>query len=157
MQFIRAENIAKEINIKGLAIFAITNLEEGVRNAQIISTVALSQEPLIKGEWITDAKHIDLVGSSKPDMREADNDVIIRNNIYVDTLEGATSESGDLAIPLLNGTITHRDILGDLYGLCLGETLVISDKNGTTLFKSVGHAIEDLVAARLVYDKMKNG
>ncbi len=155
--FTKAEKIAKSINLEGVAVTATKNLEEGVKNSQIISTATLSHEPLIRGEWITNTKHIDLVGSYKPDMREADDDVIIKSNIYVDTIEGATTDSGDLAIPLQNGIITQRDILGDLYGLCSGETVVIPDKNRTTLFKSVGHAIEDLVAARLVYDKLKNG
>jgi len=155
--FSKAEKIAKELKLEGISITAIKSLEEGVKNAQIISTATLSQEPLIKGEWITQAKHIDLVGSYRPDMREADDDVITKSKVYVDAIEGAISESGDLAIPLQNGTIKKSDILGDLFGLCSGETLVKSDKKSTTLFKSVGHAIEDLVAARLVFSKCLKG
>ncbi len=153
----KAERMATEMKVARINVKAIKNLEEGVRRAQIISSATLSHDPLINGKWITNSKHIDLVGSYKPDMREADDEVIRKSRVYVDTIEGATSESGDLAIPIKNRVLKREEICGELAGLCSGEIPGRTGKNEITLFKSVGHAIEDLVAARLVYEKINNG
>jgi alanine dehydrogenase len=68
----------------------------------------------------------------------------------VDTLSGARAEAGDLQIPLRRGVIRESDILGDLHALCLGEVAGRGTPDEITLFKSVGSALEDLAAARLV-------
>lgn len=132
----------------------VTDLAAVVPIVDILSVATLAPLPLIQGKWLRPGQHVDLVGSYKPDMREADDAVIEKSRIYVDTLEGAPKESGDLAIPLKNGLIQRSDIQGDLFGLCQAKVSGRQTTSEITLFKSVGHALEDLAAAKLLYQHL---
>jgi ornithine cyclodeaminase len=104
---------------------------------------------LIKGEWLVDGQHLDLVGAFKPDMREADSNAVSRAAVYVDTLAGAVSEAGDIVQAIADGSITESDIRGELRDLVSGASTGRSGEEVITLFKSVGTAVEDLAAAEL--------
>jgi len=86
---------------------------------------------------------------STPEMREADDDVLTRSSIYVDTRAGALAESGELVQGIAAGVITAADIRGELSELARGIVLGRRSAGEITLFKSVGTAIEDLAAAEL--------
>ena len=96
-----------------------------------------------------------MVGAYRPDMREMDDDCVVRSRIFVDNRETASRETGDIAIPLANNIITHADIEADLFALNRHEYEVNRLESDITLFKSVGHALEDLAAAKLVYQQAK--
>lgn len=147
-RFERAQEIAKDLGAE-----AIEDLETGVRQVDIISCATLSQTPLVLGEWLHPGQHLDLVGSYRKDMRETDDHTIRTSRIYVDTLEGATKESGDLVLPLQNHIIEKRNIIGDLFDLCHARCKGRQTADEITLFKSVGHALEDLAAASLAYER----
>ena len=85
-------------------------------------------------------------------MRESDDLAVKRSRIYVDTLDSAPKESGDLAIPIKGKAISLNDIQGDLFQLCSNQVAGRGSTEEITLFKSVGHALEDLVAARLIWN-----
>ncbi|WP_028108357.1 ornithine cyclodeaminase family protein [Ferrimonas futtsuensis] len=146
----KASSVAEQARQLGLEACEVRHLEAGCREAQIISVATLSQHPLIKGDWLQHGQHLDLVGAYRPDMREADDEVIRRCQLFVDTRQGALKETGDLVIPLSRGLITPDDIQADLFELCRGQHPGRTQTTQTTLFKSVGHALEDLAAARLV-------
>ncbi len=148
-RFERAKTVAQQVGAK-----AIKDLASAVPEADIISCATLSQQPLVLGKWLRAGQHLDLVGSYRKDMRETDNPAICKSRIYVDTLEGATKESGDLVIPLQNGLIQKSDLIGDLFGLCRSTCLGRQSNSAITLFKSVGHALEDLAAAQLAYERI---
>lgn len=143
----KAERLAKQKEGKFKNIQVIEKLEDSIGSADIISAATMSVDPLILGEHLRPGQHIDLVGSYRPDMREADDSVMQRSNIYVDSIEMAPKESGDLAIPLSNGVIATSDIKGDLFQLCKSEIEGRKSVDEITVFKSVGHALEDLVTA----------
>ena len=104
--------------------------------------------------------HLDLVGAFRPTMRESDDEVMRKARIYVDTREGALAEAGDIIQPIKAGVISASDIAGDLRDLAAmgpparADTAAIHDYSRCTVFKSVGHAIEDLAAAALVYEQL---
>ena len=131
---------------------AVRDIDSVIRQADIISVATMSRFPLIHGTHLELGQHIDLVGAFKPDMREADDDVIKRACLYCDVMDMAIKESGDLYIPLQEELITLADIKGDLFSLC-DSGVGRKSKDEITLFKSVGHALEDLVAARYYYHK----
>ncbi len=142
----KAEKIADQLHA-GFTIEAVENIDDVVSDVDIISCATLSHEPLISGRQLRDGQHIDLVGSFKPDMREADNEARHRADIYIDT-PVALKESGDLI------GIDAEDVCADLYQLAKGDHGGRSDDRQITLFKSVGHALEDLVAAKLVKERL---
>jgi len=132
-----------------LEFAAVESLEEGVKAAEIISVATLSMEPLVLGKWLQPGQHLDLVGAYRPDMRETDDEALKRSSIYIDH-PGALKETGDLAIPLAEGVIAQGDIQNKLKGLGEADQLVRKSDEEITLFKSVGHALEDLSAVLYV-------
>lgn len=130
---------------------AYDSVDSAIAGSDIISSATLSESPIVEGTLLEQGQHIDLVGSFKPTSREADDEAIIGSSVYVDT-EAALKESGDLVIPLKQGTIGSNSIKGTLFSLCQNNRFDRKSPKEITLFKSVGYALEDLVAAQLVWN-----
>jgi ornithine cyclodeaminase len=133
----------------------VEDLPAAVRDADIISTVTTSAQAILPGRFLRAGTHVDLVGGFRPKMREADDDVIRSARVYVDTLQGAAVEAGDIAIPIARGILQPSDICGDLSGLCQRRVLGRTSDSDITVFKSVGWALEDLAAAVLAWTALK--
>ncbi|WNJ20006.1 ornithine cyclodeaminase family protein [Pontibacter sp. G13] len=146
----KAAKLARRFSDRFESVEVVPNLSRAVQKADIISVATMSESPLILGEWLQNGQHLDLVGAFKPTMRESNDAVMTRADVYVDSLEMAPKEAGDLSQPIAAGIIQEEDLKGDLFGLCRGEVSGRMDAETITVFKSVGHALEDLVAARLV-------
>ncbi|MBK8506248.1 MAG: ornithine cyclodeaminase family protein [Saprospiraceae bacterium] len=144
-----AENMSSEMNLK---VEALQDLRLAVEMADVITVATLSENPLIQGEWLKPGQHIDLVGSYKPHMREADSLAIERSKVFIDTWH-ALEETGDLRIPMEEGVLSKQSISGTLIDLCKKEVTARKSEGEITLFKSVGHASEDLIASVLAYQK----
>lgn len=148
----KAEALAAELSSAGLNARAAPDLAQACASADVISCATMAQQPLVHGHWLRAGTHLDLVGAFRPDMREVDDAALIRARgaIYVDTYEGAMDEAGDLLQAIAAGAITREDFASDLAALCAGETA--GPHKDITVFKSVGTALEDYAAARLVVD-----
>jgi ornithine cyclodeaminase len=144
-----AAELAARLAPASFALTATDDLEEAVSRADIICCATLATEPLIRGKWLLPGQHLDLVGAFRPDMSEADVDAIMRAQVYVDTLAGATTEAGEIVQAMQSGLLDRRDIVGDLYSLARGTCPGRKSDDAITLFKSVGNALEDLAAAEL--------
>ncbi|RMD64367.1 MAG: ornithine cyclodeaminase family protein [Alphaproteobacteria bacterium] len=149
----KAAALARRMRRPGLRIAHTADLEDAVRGADIISCATLAREPLIHGEWLRNGQHIDLVGGFTPQMREADDGVIARARVFVDTRDGACREAGDIVQPIEAGLLSPDDIAADLIELTRGERAGRRFYDQITVFKSVGTAIEDLAAAQLVIER----
>ena len=160
--FVWGRNFKKAITIcdvlknENFKITAVKTIEEKIAEVDIISCATLSKTPLVLGKYLKTGQHIDLVGSYKTDMREADDETISKASVYVDTFQGALKESGDIVTPLQNKTLKQEDIKADLFQLCSSEKTGRSNKEEITVFKSVGHALEDLAAVNYYYNKCLN-
>ncbi|MDG2194885.1 MAG: ornithine cyclodeaminase family protein [Polaribacter sp.] len=151
--FEKATAIATELQQENFTIQPIKTIEEKISNVDIISAATLSKIPLILGKHLKNGQHIDLVGAYKKDMREADDETILKAVVYIDTFQGGLKESGDIVIPLQNGTLKEENIKADLFELASEEKQGRNNSNEITVFKSVGHALEDLAAATYYYNK----
>ena len=130
-----AERFAEEIEAKAMPA------EAAVRDADVVVTVTSSKTPVLKGSWLKSGCHVNAVGACRPDWRELD-DEAMANVVFVDSRQGAMKESGDV---ILSGAKIYAE---------LGEALagkVPARANETTVFKSLGMAVEDIAAALLVY------
>lgn len=143
-----AADVATSLVGLGLPARPSEDLAASVREADIISTVTGATNPLVHGADLRPGAHLDLVGSFRRDMREADDEAVRRASVFVDTRPGALA-SGDLALPLEAGAITEAAILADLADLVRGSHPGRPDDDEITLFKSAGFALADLAAARL--------
>ena len=134
--FEHARQFAEEIS--GTAVSA----EQAVRDADVIVTVTSSRTPVLKGAWLKSGCHVNAIGACRPDWRELDDEAMQNNVVFVDSREGAMKESGDV---ILSGAKIYAE-LGEVLG---GK--VPARENETTIFKSLGMAVEDIAAATLVY------
>jgi alanine dehydrogenase len=146
------ETVAEVCSLIGdeVEVEATTCLDEAVPTADIISCATSSTQPVLAGKWLRPGAFIDLVGSFSPDRREADDDAVVRSRLFVDTFEGALAEAGDLLQPLERGLIGRERIEGELSDLVSGRAPGRRGADEIILFKSVGTAIEDLAAAKLI-------
>ncbi|MCY4560847.1 MAG: ornithine cyclodeaminase family protein [Flavobacteriaceae bacterium] len=147
----KTETIAKNLKYQNFTVEIAKKLNEVIPKADIISSATLSSDPLIEGSYLRSGQHIDLVGSFKPTHRESDDECILKSTLFLDSLENLY-EGGDIAIPLERELIGHSDIRADLFGLCQGKHSGRTSDSEITLFNSVGHALEDLIAARYYYN-----
>ena len=152
--FGKAQRMAAEFKLENIEFTAIASIKEGITEADIISVATLSQEPLVFGKWLKPGQHLDLVGAYRPDIREADDECINVSSVFIDH-EGAIKETGDVVIPLSNGTLDKKDIKADLFELCNGKKKGRMNNEEITWFKSVGHALEDLSGALYIIDKLE--
>lgn len=150
----RAATAQAEIQqlVAHVKVSLVEDLAAAVATADIVSCATSSAQPVLAGRWLRPGTFVDLVGSFSPTRREADDDVVRQARIFVDTFEGALSEAGDLLDPLERGVIRREQIAGELSDLVHARAPGRTGANEITVFKSVGSAIEDLAAARLILD-----
>lgn len=150
----RARTLAADLAISGLPAAPVASLEDGLAQADIITCATTAREPVLHGALVRPGTHVDLVGAFTREMRESDDALVSRAEIFVDTFAGALTEAGDLVQPLAAGTLERKRIRAELADLVAGRDPGRRDRLDVTLFKSVGTALEDLCAARLVFDRV---
>lgn len=126
---------------------------EAVRRSDILVTATTSKTPVFLGKDLKSGTHINAIGAFRPDMREADEETILKATVVVDTYEGCLSEAGDLLIPMREGKWKKEAIRGDLGDLVTGRKKGRRSPGEITFFKSVGFAMEDAVSAYRAYEK----
>jgi ornithine cyclodeaminase/alanine dehydrogenase-like protein (mu-crystallin family) len=122
---------------------ACASAEAAVRGADVIVVATGSKQPVLRGDWLSPGAHINAVGACRPDWRELDDAVLGKARIFVDSVDAARVESGDI--------IAATTPLTELGTLIAQPQLGRRSDAEVTVFKSVGLAVEDLVAAALVY------
>jgi ornithine cyclodeaminase/alanine dehydrogenase len=126
---------------------------EAVRRSDVLVTSTTSKTPVFSGKDLKPGTHINAIGAFRPDMREADDETILKATIVVDTYEGCLSEAGDLLIPMGEGKLKKEAIHGDLGDLVTGRKEGRGSDEEITFFKSVGFGMEDVVTAHRAYEK----
>jgi ornithine cyclodeaminase/alanine dehydrogenase-like protein (mu-crystallin family) len=120
-------------------------------SCDVVSTVTAATQPILRGEWLRPGCHLNLVGVHTPEAREADTAAIKRSRVYVDLMESAMNEAGDLLIPIGEGAIDKRHILGEIGQVLAGEIAGRTGESDITLYKSLGIVAQDLFAAAHIY------
>lgn len=143
-----AERMTKRINV---AVNAVDTARDAVNGADIVVTISSSGEPLLQGEWIAPGAHINAAGSNWAHRREIDTETVKRSTrIFVDSVEQARVESGDLIIPIREGALTWEQV-DEIAALIVGKAQGRSSDQEITLFKSNGIALEDIAVGAWVY------
>src|SRR5579859_68871 len=145
--------VARMTTEHGIQIEAV-DAETCVRESDVLCTCTTSLKPLFKGEWLRSGAHLNLVGAFQPETREVDDETVKRARVVVDTYEGTMAEAGDLLIPIKRGVVDASHVIADLHQIVSGKKTGRTNADDITLFKSVGCALEDLVAAKLVFGNL---
>jgi ornithine cyclodeaminase/alanine dehydrogenase-like protein (mu-crystallin family) len=130
------------------AIQAVPNVEEAVRGADVIVCATNAVEPILRGAWLKEGAFIISVGSPRPTWRELDDEVMNAGALIVDSREAVLKESGDV---ILSKAPIYAEA-GEIFA----GTKIKPPPGSTIVFKSVGIAVEDIAAAKLIYDSISS-
>ena len=151
------DQIKEDMNIKA-SVVSKENLANDVAWADIVSCATLSEEPLVLGEWVTPGTHVDLIGSFTPNMREVDDALMQKAQVFADFKEAALTETGDFISPIQSGAITKEHIIGDFFTLSRGghkgRSQFTDPEKAISVFKAVGSSVEDLATATLWFESV---
>ncbi|AUH32936.1 ornithine cyclodeaminase family protein [Paracoccus tegillarcae] len=151
----RSAGAARDLAERMSAV-AADDLEQAVRQAEIVATTTMAREPVVQGDWIAPGTHLDLIGAYRPDMREVDDTALTRARLFVDSRKTTIGHIGEIQIPLDQGVITPNDILADFYDLPSGSYARQSEDE-ITIAKNGGGAHLDLMTARYIMDATNGG
>jgi thiomorpholine-carboxylate dehydrogenase len=139
---------AKEFASK-FGVSAASSAEEAVRGADVIVVATSATMPVLWDEWLSPGAHINAIGATRPNWRELDDELLRKARIYVESREAAMKESGDI--------IAAGNIFAEVGEVVAGSKPGRQSDDETTLYKSVGVAIEDIRSADLVYRRALAG
>lgn len=108
---------------------------------------------MLYGGWVNEGTHINAIGAHTPDSRELDEELIARSKLVVDSIDAALKEAGDVIVPLKQGRVPQNHIYAELGEITSGAKKGRVSEREVTVFKSVGLAVQDAMAAKLVYEK----
>jgi len=145
---LKAQQLAEKLTSSPCPVLAVSQLDEAVPQADIISCITMATTPILQGALLQQGCHVDLIGAYQPQMREANDDVIRRaGRLFVDSFANCES-SGDVADPLKNGILSRDQIVADLFSLCKGQHHGRADKTEITVYKNVGGGHLDMFAMK---------
>ncbi len=148
----RAEELVQELRANG-ELHAQLAGAEAVSDADIVCTCTTSRAPLFDDRLLPAGVHVNAIGAYRPDMRELPGATLARALIAVESQEAALAEAGDLIQAIAEGAIDAGQIYADLADLATGR-ITRTGPDQVTVFKSVGIALEDLVLARALCDRL---
>lgn len=129
---------------------ATATAADAVRGADLIVLATASPTPVLDAAWVAPGAHVMSVGACRPDQREMDPALVAAARLFVDSRAAALVESGDVVMGIGEGRFTADHVLGELGEVVLGRRPGRHADDAITIFKSLGMAVEDVVAADLV-------
>jgi ornithine cyclodeaminase len=127
------------------------DLEAATRSADVICTLTTASEPVIFGEWVQPGTHVNLVGSSGPGPVEVDSALVVKSRYVADSTASARDAAAEFLVARDAGLVGDDHILGEIGEVLLGRIAGRTSDRDITLYKSLGHAVQDLAAAAHLY------
>jgi ornithine cyclodeaminase/alanine dehydrogenase-like protein (mu-crystallin family) len=153
----RLEEFAADASVHApVRVESMGSAREAVEGAEIVCTVTAATEPVLLGEWLSPGAHVNAVGSSVAGSRELDAEAVKRSRFFVDRRESALNESGDLLLAIREGGVDASHIVAELGEVLIGTAEGRRGNDETTVFESLGLAVEDLAAAAFVAEQARD-
>lgn len=149
----RAADLQKTL---GLPVHATTDAQDAAGQADIICTVTSSSEPVLRGDWVRPGAHVNLVGSSYLGPVEADNALVAKSRYVADYRPSVLAQAAELAAAREAGVVTNDHVVGDIGQVFAGALIGRETEDQITLFKSLGHVVQDLAALDYVRRRTMN-
>ena len=148
------ERFARDAQVaSGVRVHAVRSARDAVAGADLIVLVSSSREPVVESAWVKDGAHVCAVGACRPDQREMDTALVARGRVFVDSRTGAFAEAGDIVLPIKEGAFDANHIAGELGEVAAGSREGRTSASDVTIFKSLGMAVEDVVAAQMAFER----
>ena len=145
------QNLERFVTESSGRISPASTASDATHGADVIVIATSSVTPAICNAWVSDGAHVIAVGACRPTQQEVDPDLVGRAYLVVDSRAAALKESGDILIPIRDGRFGPEHVRAELGEIVAGCKPGRTDRAQVTLFKSLGQAIEDLVAASLAF------
>jgi ornithine cyclodeaminase len=137
----------------GIAFTSARDVEEGVSDADIICTVTSAREPILRGAWVRPGTHVNLVGSSVAGPVEVDTDLVVGSRFVVDSREGVLRQGAEFLRAKQAGLIGDEHIAAEIGQVLAGERVGRRSAADITVYKSLGHVVQDLASAWALYSE----
>jgi ornithine cyclodeaminase len=135
-------------------IMAVPDAREAASRAEVICTVTSSAHPVLLGEWVRPGTHVNLVGSSYLGPVEVDTELVAKARYFADYLPGVLAQAAELKVARDAGRIDDTHVLGEIGEVLAGRIQARENENQITIYKSLGHVVQDLAAAAYLRGKM---
>ncbi len=145
-----AERMQAEL---GIPVSTAASVEEAVAHADIVCTVTAASEPILKGAWVRPGTHLNVVGSGFAGPAEIDNDLVVRSRFIADSREGVLNQGAEFLRARAAGLIGDDHIAAEIGQVLAGEIEGRRSPDEITIYKSLGHVVQDLASAWALYSQ----
>ena len=140
-----AERLAGEVGAT-----VAPSVDAALFGAEVVCTTTASVEPIVEKRWLARGAHVNAVGSCFPTTRELDTETVAHSSFFTDRRESCLNEAGDYIIAAAEGAIGPEHIKAELGEVLAGMHPGREHEDETTIFESLGIAVEDLASAELI-------
>lgn len=154
----RADRFVRRMAEKtGLNIESAETARAAVETADVVCTVTCASEPIVLGEWLPRGTHVNVVGSSAPGPVEVDDRLVVNSRFFVDCREHVINHGAEFLRAKKAGLIDDDHIVAEIGAVLCGQSPGRQDATEITVYKSLGHAVQDLAAIALLLERSHNG
>ena len=152
----KAEEFARKAEQEYSVSARACGVEEAVREADVITTVTPSRQPVVQREWVGPGTHVNAIGADAPGKQELESALVNDARVVIDSWDQA-SHSGEINVPLAEGVIGREDIYADIGEVVVGQKTGREGDEQITVFDSTGLAIQDAACAAEIYRRVGRG
>jgi ornithine cyclodeaminase len=134
-----------------LPVSPTESAEEAVANANIVCTVTAATEPILRGAWVQPGTHVNVVGSSHPGPVEIDSDLVVQSRFIADYREGILRQGAEFLKAKEAGLVGDDHVVAELGQVLDGKVPGRRTSDEITVYKSIGHIVQDLATAWALY------
>ncbi len=145
-----ADRMSAELNLPVVTAAAV---REAVAAADIVCTLTSASEPILRGAWVRPGTHLNLVGSGYAGPTEVDNDLVVRSRFIADSRDGVLEQGAEFLRAKAAGLIGDEHVVAEIGQVLAGEIDGRRSADEITVYKSLGHVVQDLATAWALYSE----
>lgn len=135
----------------GIPVRAAGSAREAVAEADVVCTLTAASEPVLLGAWVRPGTHLNLVGSSYLGPVEVDDALVVRSRFVADSREGCLHQGAEFVKAREAGLIGEDHLAGEIGEVLAGTIPGRRSAGEVTVYKSIGHIVQDLSTAWALY------
>ena len=150
----KSRELAERIGgLTGQAILPVSDAREVAVRADVICTVTSSAEPVVLADWVKPGTHINLIGSSYLGPVEVDSALVAKARYFADYRPGVLAQAAELEAAREAGLVDDSHVVGEIGEVLAGTLRGREDDEQITIYKSLGHVVQDLAAAAYLNER----
>jgi len=150
----RAHSFAQRMQAElALPVDTAADVQQAVATADIICTVTSASEPILKGAWVRPGAHVNVVGSSYAGPAEVDNDLVVHSRFIADSRAAVLEQGAEFLRAKAAGLVGDDHVVAEIGQVLAGEVEGRRSPEEITVYKSLGHIVQDLASAWALYSQ----